>query len=61
MFSNLLILLTKFFLKNSMDCQALEEAAQGKDEVSITGKVQPVVDVTHGLVVNVVVVDGWIW
>lgn len=39
MILNLFILLTKFFLKNSMDCQALEEAAQGRGGVSTTGKV----------------------
>lgn len=38
MCSNLFILVAKFFLKNSMDCQALGEAAQGGMESAVLEK-----------------------
>lgn len=43
MCSDLFILVAKFFLNNSMDCQALGEAAQGRGGVSSAGKVVDVV------------------
>lgn len=55
MCSDLFILVAKFFLNNSMDCQALGEAAQGRGGVSSAGKV---VDVVLRLWFSG---GGWIW